>query len=248
MKKFSKLMLGIVASMMVFVSVPAMAKAAPNCPATETIVFNSTTETSRYTSVYISNLTKKSKITDVKSSNKAVVEFMRVKYHHTSSTTYSDGSDGYGYNDYYAYIELTAKKTGTATLTYKVDGTKYTTKVVVKPYKNCLESLQVTGINSGKNIASKYKKSNWVDFRNSKTYSRIKIVAKAKSGCTIDCLFFHNQANGQSVNLRTGGKRSATAYTPGVKGADWWYGYASVYDKNAGVYRDYYFNVNNLFF
>ena len=32
MKKFSKLMLGVVASLLVFVSVPAMAKAAPNCP------------------------------------------------------------------------------------------------------------------------------------------------------------------------------------------------------------------------
>ena len=247
MKKFSKLMLGIVAGLMVFVSVPAMAKAAPSCPATETIVFNSTTETNRYTSVSISNLTKKSKITDVKSSNKAVVEFRRVEYHHySSSTTYSDGSEGYGYNDYYAYIELTAKKTGTATLTYKVDGKKYTTKYVVKAYKNCLESLQVTGINSGKNIASKYKKSNMFESKNSKAYSRIKIVAKAKSGCTIDRLYFCNQTNGQRLDLPTGGKRSATAYAPGVKGADWWFGYASVYDKNAGVYRDYYFHVNIL--
>ena len=247
MKKFSKLMLGIVAGLMVFVSVPAMAKAAPSCPATETIVFNSTTETNRYTCVSIENLTKKSKITDVKSSNKAVVEFRRVCYHHSSySTSYSDGTDAQDYKSYYAYIELTAKKAGTATLTYKVDGKKYTTKVVVKPYKNCLESLQVTGINSGKNIASKYKKSHEVYSRNSKAYSRIKIVAKAKSDCTIDRLYFCNQTNGQSLDLPTGGRRSATAYAPSVKGADWWFGYASVYDKNAGVYRDYYFLVNLL--
>ena len=246
MKKFSKLMLGIVASMMVFVSVPAMAKAAPSCPSTATTAFSSTTETSRYTSVYIGNLTKKSKITDVKSSNKAVVEFRRVEYHHySSSTSYSDGSDGYGYNDYYAYIELTAKKTGTATLTYKVDGTKYTTKVVVRPYKNCVESLKVTGINSGKNIASKYSKTSYAYFKNSKAYSRIKIEAKAKTGCTVNSIYLYNNTTGQRLDLSTGGKRSTTAYAPGVKGTDRWHGEISIYDKNAGVSRYYYFDVNN---
>ena len=246
MKKFSKLMLGIVASMMVFVSVPAMAKAAPSCPTTATTAFSSTTETSRYAGVYISNLTKKSKITDVKSSNKAVVEFRRVKYlHASSSTTYSDGSDGYGSNDYYAFIELTAKKAGTATLTYKVDGTKYTTKVVVRPYKNCVESLKVTGINSGKNIASKYSKNSYAYFKNSKAYSRIKIEAKAKTGCTVNSIYLYNYTTGQRLDLSIGGKRSTTAYAPGVKGTDRWYGNISIYDKNAGVSRDYYFHVNN---
>ena len=241
MKKFSKLMLGVVASLLVFVSVPAMAKAAPNCPTGWTSSYSSTTVYDSYGNINISGLKKDSKITDVKSSNKAIVEFTRVhKYRNTYSGSYSDGTPSYSNTYYYADIQFKVKKVGTATISYKVDGVKYTTKITMKAYKNRLETLKITGLKSGNNIATGFAKNNWSNYKNTAARSKIRIEAKVKTGCTIDNIRFYNRNTGKSLQYYPGSaKRSAVLNAPGVKATDSWYVSVGGYDSKEGVYRYY---------
>jgi len=104
----------------------------------------------------------------------------------------------------YSYKNKTVKKTGGGILgtirfhsdkickgniTYKVNGKKHTTKVVVKKYTNPIDTLKVSNIGSGKNLASYFKSSAYysdddhkLKWKNS---DRPKITVKAKKGWKI---------------------------------------------------------------
>lgn len=81
------------------------------------------------------------------------------------------------------FIYITAKKAGTATVSYKADGTTYKYKVTVKKYTSPFSSLKL----GGTNIASKLKKTNVYTLSYAKYANKnIKLSYKAKSGWSIN--------------------------------------------------------------
>lgn len=112
---------------------------------------------------------KNGKVTSIKSTDKSV------------ATIGTKVGSGIAKNRKFIYI--TAKKAGTATVSYKADGTTYKYKVTVKKYTTPFASLKL----GGTNIASKFKKTNVYTLPYSKyANKKIKLSYKAKSGWSID--------------------------------------------------------------
>ncbi|MCC8066880.1 MAG: hypothetical protein LIO94_07240 [Clostridiales bacterium] len=108
-------------------------------------------------------LVESGKVTSLKSTKTSVVKI--------SKNTLEDGS---------TEILLTPKKAGTATVSFKVDGKKYTTAITVKKYVNPVSSIT---IGSTKLKASKFKTIssatlNYSDFKGKK----VKVKVTLKSG------------------------------------------------------------------
>ncbi len=53
------------------------------------------------------------------------------------------------------YVVVEASKSGTATLSYTVDGNTYTLKMVINPYKNRIKSIIINGVYANKSFANR---------------------------------------------------------------------------------------------
>ncbi len=196
----NKLMVLAFAMAVLVVAAPVVASAKPSVPSTITLYANPSGESG--TSIYIGNLKKDSKITSVKSSDKKIVA-PTSKTFYSYSSVYFDSNDKY--SDYSGYIYTSVKKAGTATVSFKVDGTSYKTKVVVKKYTNPAKSFKI----SGTEIASKFNKLRYVDTgkKPSKTVKNAKFTVKAKSGWKVtnlnvyDGTSYHSASIGNSNGL-----------------------------------------------
>lgn len=127
-------------------------------------------------------------LSGVKSSNKNII-ITSYTTSKSSNYTYSKGSfkkDGTGY---YGEISIHSDKICKGNLTYKVNGKKYTTKVEIKKYTNPVDTLKISNIESGKNLATYFKKSSYYSddkhkFKIKKS-DKPKITVKAKKGWKI---------------------------------------------------------------
>lgn len=124
-----------------------------------------------YSSIEINDLTASSKITDVKTSNKAI---LRLGSLNTWDSTYSSlgDDDEYSGADYSASIGVYGVKKGKATISFKVDGKSYSKTFTVVDFANPIKTLTLTGISSA-NLKSKFAKT---------SYLSEKLKANAKAG------------------------------------------------------------------
>ena len=136
-------------------------------------------------SVYfsINNIPKGQKVLKVTSSKNSVA---KPYYIYESNNDYSEKyldkeMSQYNYSGVSRYAEfgLRAFKKGTATISYRIGKSDksyktYKTKLSVYAYENPIESLTITGVNSGKNLASAFKTSN-------SPYEKTKPVTKNQS-------------------------------------------------------------------
>lgn len=72
----------------------------------------------------------------VKSSNNDILQIR--------SSTKTLGKDGK-----FSWISFIAKKPGTSTISFKMDGKRYKTKIIIKKYVNPVKSVSITGIKNG---------------------------------------------------------------------------------------------------
>lgn len=110
----------------------------------------------------------------------------------------------------YGAVAFIPQKKGTATISYKVGKKTYKAKVTVKAYTNPLSSLKISGVSSGKNIASKAKKTDRVKVKLKKTVNNATVQATVKSGWTISQVSFRGQKSLSTHYISPVGKRSAT--------------------------------------
>ena len=190
MKRYKKVLSALLSALFVLSTVlladPVSAKA-EDMEVPKSVIF--TGETGYIASFRISGIPKGTQIdaSSIKSSDTSVVALYNI-YESVYSTNVT--WDGTGYIELY----YEAKGFGTAKFTYKIGSKKYTTKVTVKKgkgdvsgdYVNPLSKLTISGVNKGKNLASKFKKVNCSEnLKLASTQKKAKVTAKAKDGWKI---------------------------------------------------------------
>lgn len=104
--------------------------------------------------ITISGIDSDSKITDPKSSKPSVLRIDQLNI----EKTHLEALSGTSYEEISAKLSVRLKKPGEATVSVKVNGETYKTKVEVAEYVNPVKSFVITGI-SGKNLKSQFNTS-----------------------------------------------------------------------------------------
>ncbi|MBP5159376.1 MAG: hypothetical protein ILP10_03660 [Lachnospiraceae bacterium] len=207
MKRYKKVLSALLSALLVFSIVlsanPVSAKAA-DMEVPKSVTF--TGAVGNIASFRISDIPKGTQIdaASIKSSNTSVAALYNV-YDSVYSTDVTWEGKGY------AEIYYEVKGFGTAKFSYKIGSKKYTTKVTVKKgsgdassnYVNPLSKLTISGVNSGKNIASKLKKYNYVEnLKLASTQKNAKVTAKAKKGWKITSITIYDYYADGSHNIQ----------------------------------------------
>ncbi len=152
------------------------------------------------------------------------------------------------YNGSYSQIEFIAKKAGTATISFKVGGKTYKSKVTVKKYTNPLKTVKITGVNSGKNIASKVKKKNEVSLSLKKTKTNAKLTIKPAKNWKVTDVSFSDGTNYNSKVDKTyskGFSKTKTYKLKTLKKSHAYYLIIELKNKKNGATQHVYYNINS---
>ena len=160
MKRMKKVWGIFLATVLLVTMFSNTAFAAISVPKSQTVYLTSKNGTSSV-SIPVNGLTKKQKITksSVKSSNTSVMAPSSLDRNTNEYTTQYINNKSKDYSSSYvsSSIYFDAKKAGTSTITFKVGSKSYKSKVTVKKYVNPATTIIIPGVNSGKNIASRYR-------------------------------------------------------------------------------------------
>jgi hypothetical protein len=214
-------------------AVPLTAQAAVNAPSSVTVYQASADSNySGFQSINIANLSKDSKITNVKSSNKSVAELYSLEYDadvYSNTTEYlSSDAESTSRNEEYYSASLTAllKKTGSTKISYTIGKKDYTTALTVKKYTNPLKTLKITGIKNGSssNLASMVDQASHAYVALNKNQKNASVTLEAKKGWVISYANVYAADNGttytvsssesglSSISLNIGALNKNTAY------------------------------------
>lgn len=226
MNKIAKKLFGFVlaAAMTVTALSPAAVQAAETTPyveADQTIYRTRSTSTTT-NSIYVGNLTKSQTIkkSSVKSSNTKVVKLRYLeKYvsdYSYKTQYYTEQSDHeYGHKSYGYYIGVELLKAGTSKVSFKIGDESYSTKITVKNYTNAIDTMKITGISSGKNIASKLKKQNNASLTLNKNVKNAAVTVKAKSGWKVTNVYVNSLEKVSEYSYHTEEQYGYYAYGDG---------------------------------
>jgi hypothetical protein len=184
-KKFAAFALALVTAL---TAVPLTAQAAVSAPAkTTTYRTSKSTNYPELVQFTVSGLSKSDEVKKVKSSKASVATPYLIEYHSSSWSVEDDQTGGKDSgSNYNALIQSWIQKAGTTNISYTIGKKKYTTKVTIKNYTNPLESLKITGVQNGTNLANLADKStdpSPLSLSNDQEDATISI--SAKSGWTI---------------------------------------------------------------
>ena len=155
MKVSRKLLCALLAAALLILSV-APAYAVTVDTKDTTIYLGSKDGSTTYTySLNLYDLPAGAKITDIKSSNRNVIGIHRLRTTDTVQKYFESTQDDQ--KDHEASIEVRGLKKGSATVSFKVNGTAYKKKFTVLDYVNPIKSIQVTGT-SNANLKTKFAK------------------------------------------------------------------------------------------
>lgn len=193
---------------------PVTAEAAVTYNKSQTLYRTSKSGTS-YSGIQVSGLTKSQTIkkTSVKSDKTSVVKPWYLERSTSSYKTeyFSSNMTGYSYNYYSYYIGLELKKAGTAKVSFKIGNKTYKTTIKVKNYTNPLSSVTLTGVNSGKNIASKMNSSNYCStLKLTKTTRNAVVKVKPKSGWKVTSINVENSQTGDTMSISNYGTKGVS--------------------------------------
>ena len=207
MKRMKKICGVLLATVLLVTMFSSTAFAAISIPKSQTVYLRSKSGTTSYTGIVgiaVDGMTKKQKITksSVKSSNTSVIAPTSMYRNASDSSYQSFENSGYDYSrsSAYSYIDLVAKKPGTATVSFKIGSKTYKTKVTVKNYVNPAATIKIPGVNSGKNIASKFKSQNYASGKQAKTVKSGKISVKAASGWKLTNISVYDNRTNQTIS------------------------------------------------
>ena len=207
MKKLYRKIAGAVLAAALAVSALPVTASAINVPTQLTVV--ASPSGARSSSVSISDMSKSQamNLKSVKTSKKSVAKLvMASQYESSYSSDYAD-PDTSGYSSSYkdSYVSFLPLKKGTATISFKIGKKTYKTKVTVNAYQNPGSTVKISGVNSGKNVASKANKTDMVkNLKLSKTVSNATVELAAKSGWEICGVSLTNQKTSASRRWTAG--------------------------------------------
>lgn len=204
MKRMKKVWGIFLATVLLVTMFSNTAFAAISVPKSQTIYLTRKNGTSSV-SIPVNGLTKKQKITksSVKSSNTSVLAPSSLNRNTNEYTTQYINNKSKDYSSSYvsSSIYFDAKKAGTSTITFKVGSKSYKSKVTVKKYVNPATTIIIPGVNSGKNIASKFNSDSYKSGKHTKTAKSGKIRVKAAKGWKLVRVFIDdNKLNGQGIS------------------------------------------------
>lgn len=229
MNKFSKPLCGAVCALAVAASAltPATALAEVNYNKAQTLYKTSKTDMPSYSSISV-NYSKESeaiKKSTIKTSNKAVAELhylgtsnSKEKYDYFDENIKDDS-----YNYFNSQIGVKLNKTGKSVISFKAGDKTYKSSITVKDYVNPMESLTISGVNSGKNLASKFNKQANINEKLKKDIKNGVVKVKAKKGWKIKRIHTSSSTTQLNYSLYTAndkGVSSATLQLGDVKAGD----------------------------
>ena len=193
---------------------PVTAEAAVTYNKSQTLYRTSKSGTS-YTGIQVSGLTKSQTIkkSSVKSDKTSVAKpwYLERSTYSYKTEYFSSNMTGNDYNSYSYYIGLELKKAGKAKISFKIGSKTYTSTVTVKNYTNPLSSVTVTGVNSGKNIASKLNSSNYCyNLKLTKTTKNAVVKVKPKSGWKVTSINVENSQTGDTMSISNYGTKGVS--------------------------------------
>lgn len=128
-----------------------------------------------------------------------------------------ESSNNWGVAENYKYchynVKVACTKPGTGTLTYKVGTKTYKINIVVEPYKNHVKTLTITGLNSGRNLASLTKNQVFPskNLTLSQTTKSVKAQLTANSGWLVTRMEIYDlTANTSRILINNKGASSMT--------------------------------------
>ena len=188
----------LVLAVLVSIVPASIVKAAPTYNEMVTLVMY---EKNQIASIYVDDILSSEVInaSDVSSSKSSVASIYSITREEQESETevVENDEETDDLNTYSYVIDLKLKKKGTTVISFKVGNETYTTTVNVVKYKNPVKTLKITGVKSGKNLASKTKKKNYVNFSGVKK-SGSKLTIKPASGWTVEKITFTSSSSGET--------------------------------------------------
>lgn len=207
-KKAMSILLCLVMAVSVITALPA--KAAPVYEENVTLVMY---EKNQIASIYVDELlaSEEIKASDVSSSKSSVASIYSITREEQESETevVEDDEETDDTKNYSYAIDLKLKKKGTTVISFKVGDQTYSTTVKVVKYKNPVKTLKITGVKSGKNIASKTKTKNYVNFKGVNKSSS-KLTIKPASGWTVEKITFSCSNTGETKTWKNTVKKSGS--------------------------------------
>lgn len=193
---------------------PVTAEAAVTYNKSQTLYRTSKSGTS-YMTIYVSGLTKSQTIkkSSVKSNKTGVARPWYLSRSISSyKTEYFSNNVKEDSNNYYSYgIGLELKKAGKAKISFKIGSKTYTSTVTVKNYTNPLSSVTITGVNGGKNIASKLNSSSSCStLKLTKTTRNAVVKVKPKSGWKVTSINVENSQTGDTMSISNYGNKGVS--------------------------------------
>lgn len=196
MKRLKQILCFTLVLALTFIMLPAkQAKAEIVAPSTKVIFVGDST------SIDVSGLTAKNKLSSPKSSNSSVVQIISYSNSSNAHKSVKVADEGYNGNTsyYYGSVTIKAKKAGTATVSYKIGSKTYKTKVTVKKFTNPVKSITLTNVNGGKNFASRFK-SNVSYTSLTLKNGTLKLSLTTNSGWKLTGVYYNNQTKGYYGN------------------------------------------------
>lgn len=169
------------------------------------------------TSIYL-NCTKKSdtiKKASVKTSNKNVARpYYLEKSTSSWQTEYFDKNISQSSNSSQSYyLGLEVNKVGKATISFKAGTKNYKTTINVKKYVSPVKSLTITGVNGGKNLASKLKTESYYSEKLKKTTKNVVVKATGNTGWRVTSIEVNTNGYSDDYRVSNYGKKGVTKGT-----------------------------------
>lgn len=201
MKKITKRMFGLIAVLMLTVSMIPSAAMAATVPGSIVQYMGSLSNGSSAV-LSILDLTSKQSVelSSVKVSNSKVLKLDYVYNGFGSGTTKYVNGENSKFSNKYADIVLQIKNAGTSTVSYKLGSKTYKTTVKILKYQNPIKSIEFFGIKNGssKNLAGLLKNSSTANVKLTKSLSNQKIKVTAATGWKITNISLYCQDTGIS--------------------------------------------------
>ena len=232
----------LAAALMILTVVPAFAEISIDTTA-ETFYLGSKNDPSNRTDwIYINGAEKNTKITDVKSSKKAVATIRGIERGKRDYEYYDPDEK---YSSYSAEIIIYLLKAGKATISFKVDGKAYKKNYTVVNYVNPVKSFQLTGFNK-KNLKSKFATNNSVNESMTGNAKTGYLKVTAASGWKVKSLYWCDRSDytNRQYSFGSNGVNTAQMPTPSMSKSGSYYVYATLVNTKNGGTQTVYYNLN----
>ena len=213
MKNMKKIIYIVLAVMMIVAALPGMgAEAASLRIKDKSYGYYNRKLKSNVATIEVNGLKKDQRITKgtVKSSNVSVGKVMGyTRRSYSSSTAAVDSKSKKSSTSSYSYIiRINVRAVGTTDITYEIDGTTYTTTLIINEYANPIEKMTITGLNSGNDLAANIDFSKGYGKVSYSSYAAKKVKFKITpiTGWRVVRMAFENESTGyeySKVNYST---------------------------------------------